>query len=81
MKVVRHWLDDLAAGRVTLTEVAADFATRRWPERHETTDEQRWGAVDDFPADPNSWDAVNADSRLTAVQYQVLVEARNKARH
>lgn len=80
MATVAELLDRLASGAATLDQVAADFAVRSWPAHKPATDEQAWGLADDEAPDPNSWDAVNADSRLTPEQYQVLARAKSRAR-
>lgn len=77
---VRDVLDRLAAGKMTLDDVAEDFRTRRWPALPKTSDAQAWGVQDDTPAPNNSWDVVNSDSRLTPEQYKTLADAYAKAR-
>ncbi|MEV4511369.1 hypothetical protein AB0K00_20630 [Dactylosporangium sp. NPDC049525] len=76
---MRELLDDLAAGRLTLAQVAADFRTRTWPPRRQATEAQMWGVHDaDLPED-DSWQLVETDSRLTAAQYAVLGKAYDQA--
>jgi hypothetical protein len=72
-------LDDLAAGRVSVDEAAADFAARTWPRLPATTDAQAWGVVDDPAPAPDSWTIVNADSRLSPTDYQTLAAAYQSA--
>lgn len=79
MATVKDRLDQLAAGKMSLDQVAQDFATRKWPPRTPTTDGQFWGTEDVDAPDDNSWDAVNADSRLTTDQYAALCDAHAKA--
>jgi len=80
-QTVQAVLDKLADGRMSLDEVVADFAAREWPAlaRRATVDEA-WAGADPEPPDPNSWDAVNADPRLTADSYQQLAAAYTQAR-
>jgi hypothetical protein len=75
-KTVRELLDQLAEGKVSLADVAADFALREWPPMRKASEAQVWGVADDDPVDPNSWEAVNIDSRLTPEQYNVLGRAK-----
>jgi predicted ABC-type ATPase len=77
---VSEVLDDLDAGTISIGDAAADFAGRVWPRPQPVTDAEAWG-VDDDPAPlPDSWDIVNADSRLTAAQYRTLAAAYQDAR-
>lgn len=80
MATVTDLLDKLAAGKMTVDEVAKNFATRDWPDRKPATDGQAWGHDDVDEPDPDSWDAVNADSRLTSDQYAQLSDAYAQAR-
>ncbi|MFC0504237.1 hypothetical protein [Micromonospora costi] len=79
MSSVRDVLDRLAAGEITLKQAAEDFRTRKWPAQPATTEEQAWGVHDDPAPAEDSWDLVNADSRLTSDQYKVLAEAYTEA--
>lgn len=79
MRTVTELLDALADGRMTVEAVAADFAGRAWPKRRPATEAQVYGVADDAEPDPDSWDAVNADSRLTAAQYATLSKAYQNA--
>ena len=75
MATVRELLDRLHVGDATVEETARAFRERRWPVPPEPTAAQMWGVVD-FPGpDPDSWDAVEADTRLTGPQYQLLADA------
>ncbi len=76
---VRDVLDQLVAGRITLTQAADDFRGRRWARRPATTAGQAWGVHDDPPPAEDSWDIVNSDSRLTTEQYETLAEAYAEA--
>lgn len=78
MATVKEMLDRLASGQATLAEVAADFATRKWPKKKPLTDAQLHGVHDLPPRDPNSADMLNTDYRLTAQQHQVLFAAITK---
>jgi hypothetical protein len=73
-------LDRLASGKATLAQVAADFATRKWVKPKPLTEAQTWGLEDLPPTDPNSWDAVTIDPRVTPAQYQVLFNAAKNTR-
>jgi 2'-5' RNA ligase len=73
---VRDLLDDLVMGRRTLTDVSADFTKRHWPAHTQNFDE-----FDTLEPDPNSWEAVSADSRLTPEQYDVLAKAYASTLH
>ena len=75
MATVKELLDGLVGGTVTLEQVAEDFAGRTWPAQKRPTDGQAWGVLDDDAPDPDSWDAVNACSALTAEQYNTLAAA------
>lgn len=76
---VTEVLDRLAAGTITLEQAEADFRRRTWPKPPSQTYGQ--AAIGDLgpAAGPDSWDAVNADSRLTAEAYQRLAAARRDA--
>lgn len=80
MATVSDLLDKLADGKMTVDQVAKDFASRKWPAHKRATDAQAHGVEDEDPVDPNSWDAVNADSRLSSDQYAKLSDAYAKAR-
>lgn len=75
-RTVEELVNGLAAGRYSLNEVVEDFRTRDWPRRPPTSDAQAHGVVDMPASDPNSWDAVNACSRLKPEQYAALLQAR-----
>lgn len=79
MATVQQVLDALAEGRMTLDDAAADFRSRRWPAIPKTTDAQAWGAQDDSPAHPDSFDTVTSDSRLSSTQYAQLAQAYTQA--
>lgn len=79
-KTVTQLLDLLAADQMTVTQVAEEFRNRKWREPKRATDAQAWGAADDDAPDPDSWDAVNADSRLTPDEYVQLSQAYKAAR-
>lgn len=81
MASVADILNRLAAGDLTLDQAAADFRARTWPKptRRATVDEAQRGD-DPRPYDAGSWDAVSADSRLTADQYARLADAYRDAR-
>lgn len=72
---VQDLLDDLLAGRLSLDDVAQEFAKRDWPSPSQVTDAQAWGVTDDDAPDPDSWAAVNACSRLSPEQYATLAAA------
>ena len=80
MSSVRAVLDALASGSMGLDEATADFAARTWPAKPTMTDAQFWGVTDDDPGPPDSWDTVDADSRLTGAQYSALAAAYGKAK-
>lgn len=80
MATVTEMLDRLASGQATLAQVAADFATRKWPKQRPLTEAQTWGVEDLPPTDPNSWDVVTIDPRVTPAQYQVLFNAAKNTR-
>lgn len=80
MATVTELLDDLAEGRASLDETAQLFRTRKWPKpAGDPSHAQAWGEADDDSPSPDSWAAVDADSRLTADQYEVLAEAYEDA--
>lgn len=79
-KTVTDLLDQMAAGQLTVKQVADEFRNRKWRAPKTATDAQAWGAADEDPPDPDSWDAVNADSRLTPDQYTLLSQAYKQAR-
>lgn len=72
---VRTILDQLAAGTITASAAAADFRARTWPPRAESTEAQAWGVEDYDPPAEDSWELVEADSRLSAPQRAVLRRA------
>jgi hypothetical protein len=76
---VQDLLDRLAAGDLTVKDVAADFAARTWPALPAPSEAAAWGVTDDPPADPDSWATVNADPRLSPADYQTLAKAYAKA--
>lgn len=79
MATVTALLDQLAAGELTVDEVAADFRTRTWPAVDRATwDEAQLGVEADAPG-PDSWDAVNADFRVTPETYTRLAAAYQEA--
>lgn len=65
-------IDELVAGRLTVEQVARRLRGRTWaPEpTHERGDVE--------PPDPDSWEAIATDPRLTAEQYRILAEAVTK---
>lgn len=77
---VAEVLDRLAAGTMTLMEAEADFRRRAWPRQQPRASlaQAYQGDIGAAP-DPDSWDAVNADSRLTTEAYQRLAAARKSA--
>lgn len=77
MATAKEMLVRLKAGRVTLAEVAADFATRTWSKPKPLTEEQQWGVHDFQPTDDNSPDQL-AIAGLPPAQYQVLFNAITK---
>lgn len=74
---VRETIDHLVAGQVDLPEVISRFRRRSWPApRSDASDPaSAWGVGDAIAADPNSWEAVESDSRLTVAQYATLAAA------
>lgn len=76
MSDVTDALDDLAAGRATLPQVAEMFASRSWPQM--ATD-----GSDSFPPPPEGSFAEVATAYsagvITSEQYQVLAEAAARA--
>lgn len=79
MANVAEVLDQLAAGRLTVDEVVDDFRSRHWPAtRRPTLDEAHLGAEPPV-TDRDSWDTVNADSRLTSDVYARLADAYRHA--
>lgn len=79
MASVRRLLDDLAAGRLTTQAVAADFERRRWPARPQASTAQAWGVADDEPPGEDAWAVVEADSRLSPTQREMLGRAYDRA--
>jgi hypothetical protein len=79
MATVTQLLDALATHRLSLDDVAAEFRRRTWPARVRATDAQAFGVEDEDAPDPDSWAAVEADSRLTAEQYVILAVARKES--
>lgn len=81
MATVDELLDQLAAGKTTLAEVAADFARRAWPTPPAAGDSKAraWGVADDDAPAPDSFAAVSTDPRLTAEQYATLAKAYQAA--
>ncbi|WP_431976062.1 hypothetical protein [Micromonospora haikouensis] len=78
-RTVRELLDLLAAGEMTVEQVAADFRTRPWPKAPSVSDVEAWG-VTDLPAPgSDSWATVSADSRLSPDHYQTLGRAYQQA--
>lgn len=85
---VSEWLDALIAGHVTVSEVAANFRTRKWVER--VPEERSFGellawteaAQDDFPL-PESFEEVDSlynHGQLSNEDFWVLWEAAVQAR-
>lgn len=80
-------LEQLADGRMTLAQVAADFARRDWPTGERTPADYDDAAEREFlgdpePADPDSWETVESafiNGTLTEGQYQALFDARMRA--
>lgn len=81
MATVRALLDDLAAGRLSAAQVAADFRARTWPPRRESTEAQMWGVEDYDPPAEDSWELVEAYPGLSASQRAVLRRAHLDAFH
>jgi hypothetical protein len=79
MASVKEMLDDLVTGRITLQQAAADVASRTWPSMPMVDEAAQWGVTDDPVAQPDSWDDVSTDPRLTPEQYQVLGAAYRRA--
>lgn len=79
MATVKELLDDLAAGRKTAAEVAADFRTRSWPAPQRAGDAVAYGVADDDPPGDDSWALVEADSRLNPSRFAVLHAAHERA--
>lgn len=83
MSEVSNLLDGLAAGRVSIGVVAADFVTRKWSAREvpaKTLDEAEKRAMEDVrPIEENSWEEVESayiTGKITASQYAALFETR-----
>lgn len=72
---VQQVLDRLADKSMTLQAAVDDFRSREWSKPKRASLAQAYGVEDDDAPDPNTWDAVNADSRLTPAQYQALADA------
>lgn len=79
MAHVADLLDRLAAGRLTVDEVVADFRSRDWPPVRPTTVDEAVLGADPAYNGPDSWDVVNADSRLTSPVYALLAAAYQDA--
>lgn len=79
MASVRELLDQLAAKKITVAQVAADFRARSWPPRQGPSAAAAWGVEDDEPAGDDSWALVESDSRLSAPQRAVLNRAFDDA--
>ena len=81
MATVRQLMDDLAARRKTVEQLATDFRTRKWPApKPRPTDAQAYGVEDDArDDDPNSWSAVQNDSRVSIEHYKTLFDAYQAA--
>ncbi len=78
---VTEVLDQLAAGTITLEQAEADFRSRAWPTPAPPATFAQAAMGDAGPApDPDSWAAVNADSRLSAQAYQRLAAAARRTR-
>jgi hypothetical protein len=76
MTTVAEVLDDLVAGKLTLDQAVEDFRTRKWPPlASRATLEQALLGDEGSAPEPDSWEAVNADSRLTPDVYQQLAAA------
>lgn len=77
MATVKELLDQLADGKTTVDEVAADFRSRVWKVKRKASKAEVYGVVDTEPADDdNDWELVNEDARLTPEQYQALSQAK-----
>lgn len=79
MASVKALLDQMASGKLTAAQVAADFRTRTWPAKAKLTAAQRAGVEDLDPPGENDWAAVETDSRVTSAQYAILLKARQAA--
>lgn len=75
MSAITQLLDNLADGSQTLAEVAADFEEFDWETPSVTPDD----AEEDSPPIEDSFDEVQADSRLTAKEYARLAKAYRTA--
>ncbi|MBM0201897.1 hypothetical protein JNW90_01340 [Micromonospora sp. STR1s_5] len=78
-RTVRELLDLLAASEVTVDEVAEDFRSREWPKAPTASDAEVWGVADSPVPGVDSWATVNADSRLSPDDYQLLGDAYREA--
>jgi hypothetical protein len=80
MATVRELLDRLHAGDTGIEDVARAFRERAWPQQPAApTKAELWGVADAPGPTPDSWAAVEADSRLTGEQYQLLADAYSQA--
>lgn len=81
MATVKDMLDALASGQASLEQTAARFRTHQWslPARADDDIAAMWGQADDELPGENTWGVVDADSRLSPAQYQVLADAYEQA--
>lgn len=76
---MRALLDHMAAGRMTVDQVAEHVRARRWPARKPASDAEVHGVADTLPPGDDDWGAVEQDSRVTPGQYAALAAAHSQA--